>query len=111
MDDKEMEPADIQWAQLETMDILQTAEHISGTLTLTPKEGVQGGVVSLTVKGDITDRFITMIMKSLIPDRLAYAVLLAEVVGDGHRIQGRVVYYDTNENAIATAKVVYQRQR
>ncbi len=110
VDTQKTEPTDRRWTQIETFDISQTAQHISGTLTLSPKESVQGNVVALTVTGEITDRFVTMLMKSPSQNRLAYGVLLGQVVGDGNRIEGQTAYYDVEENVIAAAKVIYQRQ-
>ena len=110
VDDEDKSPVNGQWTQVETFDISQMAQHITGTLTLSPKEGVQEPVVALTLNGEITDRFVTLIMKSPSQHRLAYGVLLGQVVGDGNRIEGQAAYYDVNENQIAAAKVAYRRQ-
>jgi hypothetical protein len=110
VDDDKDKPKDGHWTQIETLDISQTAHHIVGTLTLSPKEGVGGPVIALTVTGDITDRFVSMSFKSPSQNRLAYGVILGEVRSDGNRIEGQAAYYEVHANAVVAAEVIYERK-
>jgi hypothetical protein len=110
VDTNQPETSPEEWTQLETLSISQAAQRLSGTLTLAPKAGVDSPIFTLKMTGDISDRFVTLLMKSPSRSRIAYSVMLGQVVGEGNRIQAQTAYYDVSHNEVLAARVVYQRR-
>ena len=110
VDSAPQEASTHEWTQLETLEITQAAQHLQGTLTLAPKPGIESAVIALGVAGEISDRFVSLLMKSPSRSRIAYGVMLGQVVGEGNRIEGQAAFYDVTHNEILAAHVVYKRR-
>ncbi len=87
------------------MELSQSAHHLSGTAQLE----VDGSSVGLVIDGDIRDAFVSIQMRSRSAKRIAYTMLLCQVVGTGDILSGHAVFYDTGERSLRTEPVLYKR--
>ena len=105
-DDKDADP----WGQYEIINLKQIAHRLKGSATLVPKKGTDVGTIGLDVLGDISDRFVSLTLKSPTQSRLSYSVSLLEIVGDGNVLRGSTVIYDVSNEKISAHEVEYTRQ-
>jgi len=99
----------VDWSQVETLRVNQNASRLTGTQTLSAKLGEPVSSALLDISGGIRDRFVYMTFTAQDRRRLGIGVLLGELVGDGTKIVGHSVYYDTLGKRVDSTRVEYQR--
>ena len=99
-----------EWSQKEVLELNQTAHHLAGSQVLTPKADDDGSPRSLAIVGKIRDRFVVLQFTSTDNRRIGYGALLAQVCGEGTRLDGAALYYDVNDQKIMSAPVTYTRE-
>ena len=105
------EAGDDPWAQYEIISLKQTAHRLIGSANLVPKKDVDTDPISLDLKGDVSDRFVTLTLRSPTQNRLSYSVSLLEIVSDGNILRGSTVIYDVSNEKISAHDVEYKRAK
>jgi len=99
------------WAQNEILSLRQTAHRLTGSLTLLPKDDENAKSIVLDAVGDISDRFVSLIFKSPLQNRLSYSGVLLEIIKDGNTLRGSTSMYDVEGGSIDSYDVTYRRQK
>ena len=103
------EETDDPWTHSESLSLAQKAHRITGAATLTNRKETDSSPTSLLVYGEISDRIVSLNMRSPLSDRLSYSSLLLEVVGDGTVMRGESTFYNTETSKIESSPVVYKK--
>jgi hypothetical protein len=89
------------------MELKQSADRLSGTFTyVNAKRAI---FKSFSVKGQIQDRFIQLILQSNDHQKLGVLSYVFEVVGDGTELRGFSSFYATNSHKIASEQESFFR--
>jgi len=95
------------WTDFESLSLKQNAHLITGTAILFSKNESNDKPTSLLVSGDVTDRVVSLNLRSPLSDRLSYSTMLLEVVGNGSKMSGECTFYNTDKSKIESSPVVY----
>jgi len=90
--------------QTAIFNLEQSAHKIKGIATFVTKESKSEGldeVRTFTVDGQISERFVTLVLKHKDKQRLGISAYLLEIVGDGRKMKGYISGYN-----IGTSKII-----
>lgn len=107
------EPSDgdgSEFAHDETLEVEQKASRLIGRLILVPSSGSTGVTRTLVLEGSIRDRFVLFTAVPASHQALGFTAFLGQVEGDGAKLRGGVVYFDTGVNQIRSARIGYRKQ-
>lgn len=104
-----LEDGDIDWHQFEVLELRQNAHRIKGTVTLMARDGSSASPRTMELEGEVCDRFVYARMRSPLKQRVAHVVFLAEVTGDGSRLEGQTTFYNIEDSTITSGAMKYVR--
>jgi hypothetical protein len=90
--------------QTAIFNLEQSAHKIKGIATFVTKESTPDDlheIRTFTVDGQISERFVTLVLKHKDKQRLGISAYLLEIVGDGRKMQGYISGY-----SIASSKII-----
>jgi hypothetical protein len=95
--------------QVETIELAQAADRLSGRLILQPKEGQKAETRSLELTGSVRDGFVLFTCVSSMPGRLGFVAYLGQVCNDGSVLDGYAAYLDTGKSKLASTRAKYEK--
>jgi hypothetical protein len=96
--------------QLITLELAQKAHNITGSVTMV--KSTNGEIVRteiMTLKGSVKDRLFNGTIFPIDTKRVGISTILLEIIGDGSKMSGCTMWYDSGAAQISSMATIFIR--